>query len=99
MAPALRHGDQLLVSRRRTAEPGCVVVVRLPDQRLAVKRLIRSGEGGTLWVEGDNPFGSTDSRDLGPLPRDAFAGVAIARLWPRPRTLKRVAAPERAISD
>src|SRR3954468_9871272 len=67
MAPALRHGDQLLVIRRRTAEPGCVVVVRLPDHRFAVKRLIRLADDGALWVEGDNPFGSTDSRSLGPL--------------------------------
>jgi type IV secretory pathway protease TraF len=114
MAPALRPGDHLLVARRRTVEPGRVVVVRLPNRRaqdrrlpddcppghrLAVKRLIRSMDDGALWVEGDNPFGSTDSRSLGPLPPDALVGVAIARLWPRPRVLKRAAGADRAISD
>jgi hypothetical protein len=33
------------------------------------------------WVHGDNPFGSTDSRELGPA--DVVA-VVRARLWPRP---------------
>jgi nickel-type superoxide dismutase maturation protease len=88
MAPTLRHGDHLLVVRRRTAKPGRLVVVRLPGQdTLAVKRLSRVVDGGALWVEGDNPFGSTDSRSLGPLPAGALVGVAVARLWPRPRLL------------
>jgi nickel-type superoxide dismutase maturation protease len=92
MAPALRHGDHLLVRRAESAEPGCVVVVRLPDQRLAVKRLIRVEADGRLWVEGDNPFGSTDSRSLGALPAASLVGRVVARLWPRPRVLRRVAA-------
>jgi nickel-type superoxide dismutase maturation protease len=99
MAPTLRHGDQLLVARRRTAEPGRLVVVGLPDQRLVVKRLVRIEAGGALWVEGDNPFGSTDSRSLGALAPDALVAVAVARLWPHPRLLRRPAAPDRAISD
>ena len=99
MAPALRHGDQLLVVRRRAARPGWVVVVRLPDQTLAVKRFVRNVDDGTLWVEGDNPYGSTDSRTLGPLPATAVEGVAVARIWPRPRLLGRAPAPPRAIPD
>lgn len=87
MAPTLRHGDQLLVVRRSAARPGQAVVVRLPGGRLAVKRLVRLEAGGKLWVEGDNPFGSTDSRSLGPLAADALSGVVIARIWPRPRWL------------
>ncbi len=85
MAPTLRHGDQLLVVRRTTARPGAVVVVRLAGEQLAVKRLVRFVQDGALWVEGDNPFGSTDSRSLGPVPADALVGVVVARLWPRPR--------------
>lgn len=101
MAPTLRHGDQLLVLRRRTARPGRVVVVRLPEAPagLGVKRLVRVVDGGALWVEGDNPFGSTDSRSLGPLPADALVGVAIARIWPRPRAFTRSAATGRAIPN
>ena len=86
MAPALRHGDQVLVlfARRSTAAPGHVVVVRLPDGTLAVKRLIRRDGAGRVWVEGDNEFGSTDSRTLGDLPPDAVLGRVLFRLWPQP---------------
>jgi len=99
MAPALRHGDQLLVVRRRRARPGAVVVVRLPGETLAVKRFVRVVDGAALWVEGDNPFGSTDSRTLGPLPATALAGVAIVRIWPHPRLLTRPSVPRRAMPD
>lgn len=86
MAPALRHGDQVVVlfTRRPAAAPGQVVVVALPDRPLAVKRLIRSDADGRIWVEGDNPFGSTDSRTLGGLPSAAVTGRVLFRLWPRP---------------
>ena len=85
MAPALRHGDQLLVLfSRRVPSPGALVVVALPDETLAVKRLVRLDEAGRVWVEGDNPFGSTDSRTLGGLPAESVRGRVLLRLWPRP---------------
>src|SRR3954451_8830914 len=85
MVPTLRDGDQVLVrlDPPRVA-PGDVVVVALPDRPLSVKRLLRRQPDGTVWVEGDNPFGSTDSRDLGALPPDAVTGRVLLRLWPRP---------------
>lgn len=84
MVPALHHGDQLLVWFGRVrARPGQVVVVRLPDRPLSVKRLVRIDEAG-WWVEGDNALGSTDSRQLGALPPDAVAGRVLCRLWPSP---------------
>jgi nickel-type superoxide dismutase maturation protease len=83
MVPALRHGDQVLVLfGSRPAAPGSVVVVELPDGTLAVKRLTRADPDGRVWVEGDNPFGSTDSRTLGALPADAVLGRVLVRLWP-----------------
>ena len=83
MAPALRHGDQVLVLFGRRTAPGQVVVVALPDGTLGVKRLIRADDGGA-WVEGDNPFGSTDSRSLGQFPPESVRGRVLLRLWPRP---------------
>lgn len=83
MAPALRHGDHVLVLfPARSLKPGAVVVVDLPDGTLAVKRLVRVEADGRVWVEGDNPFGSTDSRTLGSLPPDALRGRVLMRLWP-----------------
>ena len=59
-------------------------MVELPDAPLSVKRLIRMDDTGGVWVEGDNPFGSTDSRTLGALPPDSVRGRVLLRLWPRP---------------
>jgi nickel-type superoxide dismutase maturation protease len=92
MAPAVRAGDQLLVRPvRRGALPvtGSVVVVALPDRPLAVKRLARVAADGTVWVEGDNPASSTDSRSLGALPATAVVGRVVWRLWPRPGHVRR----------
>jgi nickel-type superoxide dismutase maturation protease len=89
MTPTLRSGDVLLVRWRPgrvRARVGDVVVVALPDRPLAVKRLVRR-DGATLVVEGDNPFGSTDSRALGPVPSGALRGRVLVRLWPRPGRL------------
>jgi hypothetical protein len=83
MAPSLRHGDQVLVLFGGRRAPGQVVLVALPDGTLAVKRLVRADAAG-VWVEGDNAFGSTDSRTLGQLPPDAVRGRVLVRLWPRP---------------
>jgi hypothetical protein len=44
------------------------------------------GDGPYWRVRGDNPFGSTDSRELGPA---AVLGVVRFRLWPRPGRLPR----------
>jgi nickel-type superoxide dismutase maturation protease len=92
MAPALRHGDQLLVDVRPVRRPlraGDVVVVQLPDRPLSVKRVTRVVDEGHLWLEGDNPLGSTDSRDLGTVPADAVTGRVLGRLWPRPGRVRR----------
>ena len=90
MVPALRHGDQLLVwfGRGARADVGDVVVVRLPDGPLSVKRVTRVGGRG-VYVEGDNVFGSTDSRDLGVIDVDAVVGRVLVRLWPRPGRVAR----------
>ncbi len=35
-----------------------------------------------VWIEGDNPLESTDSRHYGPLPISALRGRIVLRLWP-----------------
>jgi nickel-type superoxide dismutase maturation protease len=80
MVPALRPGDALLVRRTDRIRPGQVVVVRFPGvPGLAVKRAVRAVPGG-WWVVGDNPAGSTDSRQLGPA---TVVGRVVLRWWPR----------------
>jgi hypothetical protein len=94
MVPTLRHGDRLLVwlrPPRRTPTVGRIVVVRLPDRPVSVKRLTAvdddGGAGVRIRVEGDNDFASTDSRQLGWLSATFLDGVVVARIWPRPRRL------------
>jgi nickel-type superoxide dismutase maturation protease len=88
MVPAFRHGDRLLVwlrPPRRTPAIGTVVLVQLPDRPLSVKRLVAIEPDGGIRVEGDNSFGSTDSRQLGALPVSSLRGVVLRRIGPAPR--------------
>jgi phage repressor protein C with HTH and peptisase S24 domain len=87
MSPTVSDGDVLLVLFGAPVRGGDVVLVRWSARpgQLSVKRAVRSD--GTGWqVVGDNPFGSTDSRQLGPA---EVLAVARARLWPRPGRLPR----------
>ena len=91
MSPTLADGDVVLVGFGAAVRAGDVVLVRWParPRQLSVKRA-EYPVGGGWWVRGDNPFGSTDSRTLGPAGVEAVARV---RLWPRPGRLR--AAPSR----
>jgi phage repressor protein C with HTH and peptisase S24 domain len=86
MAPALRHGDCLLVSRRARVRPGDVVVARFrtrPDL-LVVKRAVRPYDGG-WWLESDNEFVTDDSRAYGAadvVGRAVFRYLPLRRIRP-----------------
>jgi phage repressor protein C with HTH and peptisase S24 domain len=85
MSPVLRDGDVVLADFGAPVRTGDVVLVRWAARpgKLSVKRAVRPADG-YWWVEGDNPFGSTDSRTLGPA---EVVAVVTRRLWPRPRRL------------
>jgi nickel-type superoxide dismutase maturation protease len=90
MAPTVRHGDRLLVRRIARGAPvpgGAVVLARFParPELLVVKRVRRSVPGG-VWVEGDNPLVTDDSRSFGTA---VPVGRVVLRLWPRPGRLPR----------
>jgi len=92
MRPGLAPGDRLLVRYGAPVRAGSVVVVRFADGTLAVKRAVRrhptrTGRDG-WWLLGDNPAG-VDSRHRGPVADADVLGVAVARVWPRPRRLRR----------
>ncbi len=85
MSPALGDGDVVVARFGAPVRSGGVVLVTWPARpgQLSVKRAVRPDGDGWI-VLGDNPFGSTDSRTLGPA---VVVAVVRARLWPRPRTL------------
>lgn len=87
MAPTLRDADVVLVRNSTDAVPGDVALVRFaarPEQ-ISVKRVVRPDRAG-WFVVGDNRFGSTDSRELGPA---QVLGIVRWRLWPRPGRISR----------
>jgi len=88
MRPGLVDGDRLLVRYGAAVRPGSVVVARFGDGTLAVKRAVErrtTSEGRPAWwLLGDNPEG-VDSRHRGPVPETDVLGVAVVRVWPRPR--------------
>ena len=84
MQPTLQPGDRVLVKRlgsNPTLRVGSVLVTWHPQRsnlRL-IKRLNRVDSTG-LWLLGDNPAESTDSRQLGPVATSLLIGEVVARL-------------------
>ncbi|MEP7082922.1 MAG: nickel-type superoxide dismutase maturation protease [Chloroflexota bacterium] len=87
MAPALLPGDRLIVRRRRSApRVGEVVVIRdprRPDRELIKRVAAVDGDGVTLL--GDNPAGSTDAREFGPVAAGRVRWSVLFRYWPPSR--------------
>ena len=73
MQPTLHDGDRLLVRHGAAPRAGDLVVVRLPDGVVAVKRATARRDGG-WWVERDNPAEGVDSWQVGAIPDDRRAG-------------------------
>jgi phage repressor protein C with HTH and peptisase S24 domain len=81
MQPTLYDGDRLLVRHGAVPEPGRLLVVRLPDGVVAVKRATRREPGG-WWVERDNPAEGVDSWSVGAVPDRDVIAVVVGRVWP-----------------
>src|SRR3954470_9381260 len=83
MEPALRAGDCVVVRRGRRARPGDVVVVRRPGrpELIVVKRVREVLSDGRVWLAGDNPAASDDSRLFGAVDPAAVQGRVLFRYW------------------
>ena len=81
MKPTLHEGDRLLVRYDAVPRRGRLVVVRLPDGVVAVKRATAHGPDG-WWVERDNPVEGVDSWAVGAIADEHVLAVVVCRLWP-----------------
>ena len=92
MRPTLEPGDHLLVDRwtltHRAPRIGELVLLLGPDGRPMCKRVARPPRGaaaGRIWVLGDNPADSSDSREFGAVQRERLLGRVAWRYWPPAR--------------
>ncbi len=77
MEPTLTHGETIVALRMLRPSAGNLVIVRHDDKE-KIKRVHRV-KHGLLYVVGDNPSGSTDSRHFGWLPVSSVVAVVV---WP-----------------
>jgi signal peptidase I len=81
MMPTYRPGERLSALRRwRPVRVGDVVVVRDPRDRSRwlLKRCVAKAHS-MLDLRGDNPAGSTDSREFGLVPSRKVAFIVVAQ--------------------
>ncbi|CAA9343147.1 MAG: hypothetical protein AVDCRST_MAG72-960 [uncultured Nocardioidaceae bacterium] len=81
MEPTLVAGDRLLVRYGAAPRAGRLVVLRLPNGVVAVKRAVRRERTG-WWVGRDNPDEGTDSWSVGEIPDHDVIATVLFRLWP-----------------
>ena len=65
-----------------------MVLVDGPDGRSLLKRVAHPPAGvdaGSIWVLGDNPGVSRDSRQFGAVPSSGVRGRVVWRFWPAGR--------------
>ena len=79
MEPTLSEGDLLLVLHGGRPRVGRLVVVRLPDGVVAVKRAVRREPGG-WWVERDNPREGVDSWRVGAIADEQVVARVLLRV-------------------
>ena len=85
MQPTLYDGDRLLVRHGRQPRAGGLVVVRLPNGVVAVKRAVRREPAG-WWVKRDNPTEGVDSRRVGVIADEDVLARVYGRVWPLRRS-------------
>jgi nickel-type superoxide dismutase maturation protease len=89
MKPALPPGARVVAQPLRadhTLRTGDIVVARRPDrpELEIVKRIHSIDAAGTIFLVGDNPGASTDSRDFGTVTRGDIIARVRWRYWPLP---------------
>lgn len=80
MLPHLKNGDRVLVEKPENLQIGDIVVARHPfRQTPIIKRFTDFSTGGKLFLSGDNPQESHDSRTFGAVPEKDILGRVVCR--------------------
>ncbi|GAB4335802.1 MAG: hypothetical protein Kow0010_23390 [Dehalococcoidia bacterium] len=93
MHPTLAAGEFVIATRHAHSSrvrPGDVVLAVDPREpaRVIVKR-VGAVDAAGVWLAGDNPGASTDSRTFGPVDPAGVLGRVVAVYWP-PRAVRLV---------
>ena len=81
MAPNLGYGDEVVIRYTDDIAVGDVIVFRR-DRQNDIKRVESISEEG-IFVVGDNPMSSLDSRNFGHIKPEQVVGKAIYRWKPK----------------
>jgi nickel-type superoxide dismutase maturation protease len=81
MQPTLKHGEEILVKPTENFQIGDIVVANHPFKQsvIIIKRISEINEKG-LFLLGDNPIESTDSRSFGEVLKKNVLGKVVCRL-------------------
>ena len=82
MLPVLKDGDAVLINPKAKVKTGDIVFANHPFKKSVkiLKRVKNFTEKGDLYLVGDNPQESTDSRTFGAVPLKYLIGKATCRL-------------------
>lgn len=77
----LSVGDVVVVHHPGRKGTVCKRVLGLPGDQILDRRLSIVPDG-CIYLEGDNPNNSSDSRNYGPVPASLLVGRVLFRVWP-----------------
>ena len=81
MLPTLKDGDEVLVRASKTYQIGDLVVDKHPFKITPIiKRITKFSTCGKLFLSGDNPDESKDSRSFGEIPEKDILGKVVCLL-------------------
>lgn len=97
-AGKINKGDIVICSRPLSSAMQDIVIKRVhaveretvtlyPDAQHANVRLIEVPKGH-IWLQGDNPTQSLDSRTYGPVPTALVKGRVLFQVWPKLKTIE-----------
>ncbi len=82
MLPTLKNGEEVLVKTGKILQIGDIVVANHPFKQsvIIIKRIEKISTSGKLFLVGDNPSESTDSRNFGEISAEEIIGKVVCRL-------------------